>query len=120
MDLKLILERLNADAQALCSPHLHMQMRWATEAEAISLRTAILTFAGLLDDSISSPGLGSLFDLTDDTPLNSMRRGIASAYGVKETIAGTNGTSGLNTPAVMSCAGEGQLIAVSRDAHVSI
>lgn len=107
-------------ARLLLSPRSRFLLRGLDGDTAAVLRGAILAIAGFLDDSISNPRLGSLFEPYSDSPLNRMRRYIAETYRVMETIPGTNGTTALNVPAVMSLAGEGQLIAVGRDSHVSI
>jgi arginine decarboxylase len=118
--IRSLLEALNKDVALLSSPGLQMQLRYATQEEAAALRGGLLSVAAFLDDSVSNPELGSLFDLRSDTPLNMMRRHIADVYGVMETIPGTNGTTGLNTPAVMSLIGENREVAIGRDAHVSV
>jgi ornithine decarboxylase len=115
-----LLEALNQNVALLSSPDLQMQLRYATQEEAAALRGSLLSVAAFLDDSVSNPVLGSLFDLRSDTPLNRMRRYIADEYGVLETIPGTNGTTGLNTPAVMSLTVGGREVAIGRDAHVSV
>lgn len=87
--------------------------------EGAALRRSILRICGWLEDSVSSP-LGSIFDRSVRSPLNAMLEDIAWAYGVEASFAGTTGTSGLNAPAVMTLAGEGQKLGVARDCHASI
>src|SRR5258708_1615778 len=90
-------------------------LRTIDEPTAIALRREILGIAGFLDDSVSNQDLGSIFDRTSRGPVNQMLTNIARAYGVSETVASTTGTTGLNAPAVMSLANEGQLIVIGRD-----
>ncbi len=104
----------------LDSPETRALLNGVAEDDAAALRGAILRSAAYLDDSVSNEYLGSLFDRTEDCPLNQMLTNIASAYGVAATVAGTTGTTGLNVPAAMSLASEGQPIAIARDCHVSI
>jgi ornithine decarboxylase len=73
-----------------------------------------------MDDSISNPKLGSIFDRSAKDPVNAMAENIAAAYGVEMTYPGTTGTTGLNVPAVMALAGEGEKIGIARDCHVSV
>jgi ornithine decarboxylase len=115
-----LLDSLDETARLLISPELQAQLSVANEAEAEAIRGGLLSGAAFLDESVSCPYPGSLFDLWTDTPLNRFRRRLAKIYSVKETIAGTNGTTGLNVPAVMSLAGESEKILIGRDAHVSI
>lgn len=106
--------------ELLCSPEFEVALEDVSDSDASELRRAILRLTAYFDDSISNPDLGSLFDRTDENPLNIMRASIASAYNVKETIPGTTGTTGLNVPAVMALAGEDQELAIGRDCHVSV
>ncbi len=80
----------------------------------------VLAVAAFLDDSVSNPTLGTIFDRRAETPLNTMLTALAEAYGVEATFAGTTGTTGLNVPAVMSLAAEGRTLVVDRSCHVSV
>lgn len=111
---------LRAAWEALVSPDSGVGLCRVSVKDATDLRQAILRVLAFLDDSISNPRLGSIFDRTGVDPLNAMLANIAAAYDVDETIAGTTGTTGLNVPAVMTLAHEGQRIAVGRDCHVSV
>lgn len=119
VDLRRVAETLRAayatlrGRTALGAPHL-------LDDEVAEVVAAILALAGSLDDSISNPHLGSLFDRTARDPLNTMADLIAKAYGVAKTYPGTTGTTGLNVPAVMTLAAEREVIAIARDCHVSV
>jgi arginine decarboxylase len=114
------IDGLRAMSRTLSSTEFLWELRRITRREAIELRGAILRIFAFLDDSISNPYLGSIFDRQGRTPLNAMLANIAKAYGVRESVAGTTGTTGLNVPAVMTLAAEGECIAVARDCHVSV
>ncbi len=90
------------------------------EADAVALSREILGIFAFLEDSVSNPVLGSIFDRNADSPLNAMLDQVAIAYGVLGSAAGTTGTTGLNVPAVMTLAGDGQVIAIDRSCHVSV
>jgi ornithine decarboxylase len=118
--LKQVIERLNLTWSIINSPIFLAALDHLTESEAHDMREVFLRFPAFLDDSISNPRLGSIFDRSSSDPLNSMLATIAKAYGVAESIAGMTGTTGLNVPAVMTIAGEGESIGVARDCHVSV
>ncbi len=119
-DLTALTRCLQVTSDSLRSPKVRRDLRSVTERDAAALRRAILRLTAFLDDSISNPHLGSLFDRTASDPLNALADALASAYGVAKTYPGTTGTTGLNAPAVMTLAGEGESIAVARDCHVSV
>jgi ornithine decarboxylase len=105
----------------LHSRELALALARVTPTEAAELRHEIVGILSFLEDSVSNSALGSIFDRSDQSSsLNQMLRDIARAYGVPETSASTNGTSGLNPPAVMTLAGRGQAIGIARDCHVSV
>jgi len=112
--------RLRDLGQMLSTSEVLESLRACNEQAARDLFGAILALYAFLEDSISNPHPGSLFDGSGDTPLNTMRKEIARAYGVETCYFGTTGTTGLNTPAVMALAGEGEVVAVGRDCHVSV
>ena len=72
------------------------------------------------DHSVSIPELGSVFQMSDNKPLDRDRAGIASAYGVKAAWVSTNGTTPLNVLSLMSVVELGDKVIVQRDSHVSI
>ncbi|NUQ73392.1 MAG: hypothetical protein HUU21_07540 [Polyangiaceae bacterium] len=113
-------EKLRTAADVLSSAEVRFALKSVRDAEAKDLTREILRIIAFTDDSISNPSIGSLFERAGGGPLNAMRANIATAYGVVESIAGTTGTTGLNVPAVMTLAGEGEAIAVARDCHVSV
>lgn len=106
----LAIERLRNIWATLRSPKFLSALRHVTETEAAELRRSLLRIIAFLDDSVSNPHLGSIFDRTSKDPLNEMLANIAMAYGVAATVAGTTGTTGLNAPAVMTLASETGLI----------
>lgn len=116
---ELIIE-IHQIAARLRSMEVGIELRQVGNGLASALRAGVLSIAGLLDDSVSNRELGSVFDFRSRSPLNQMRRNFASAYGVRESVPGTNGTTALNVPAVMTLGGEGDEIAIGRDAHVSV
>jgi len=118
--LRQVIERLRTAWETIASPAFLSALRDITATEAADLRRAILRVLAFLDDSVSNPHLGSIFDRTGSDPLNRMLHNIAAAYGVTEAVAGTTGTTGLNVPAVMTLASVGQRIAIGRDCHVSV
>lgn len=118
--LKQVIERLHLTWNTINSPAFLAALDHLAENEAYELRELFLRFPAFLDDSISNPRLGSIFDRSSSDPLNSMLAKIAKEYGVSESVAGTTGTTGLNVPAVMTLAGKGQRIGVARDCHVSV
>lgn len=115
-----VIERLRSTWETLESDPLLNALQTVSEREAAALRREILRVLAFLEDSVSNPCLGSLFDRTGKDPLNAMQAAIANAYGVKMSFASTTGTTGLNVPAVMALAKEGQRLAVGRDCHVSV
>ncbi len=115
-----LIRRLRKLGQMLSAPKILEALRHCSEQVARDLFGAILAIYAFLEDSISNPYLGNLFDRTGDTPLNTMRDRIARAYEVGTCFLGTTGTTGLNTPAVMALAGDGEVIVVGRDCHVSV
>jgi arginine/lysine/ornithine decarboxylase len=115
-----VVKQLQGASNALRLPALRKELRALSETDAIALRKALLGAIGILDDSISNPYIGSIFDRTANSPLNEMLASIADAYGVKESFASTTGTTGLNAPGVMALAGEGDTLIVGRDCHVSV
>jgi ornithine decarboxylase len=115
-----VISQLLHSAKMLQSGPVLRELQNISEQEARAIRRAILKITGFLDDSISNPYLGSIFDRREVSPLNAMLQNISVAYGVTESVAGTTGTTGLNVPAVMTLAGEGETILVGRDCHVSV
>jgi len=118
--LKRAMKELQAAWDTISSPGFALSLREIGPEDAVEFRRAILRLVAFLDDSVSNPRLGSLFDRSAEDPLNEMADNIAAAYGVVKTYPGTTGTTGLNVPAVMALAGEGEKIAVARDCHVSV
>lgn len=114
------LRRLRAARQLLQTPEFLQALRNVSEEDAVELRRELIGIFAFLEDSVSNPWLGSLFDRAASNPLNDMLRQIAKAYGVAASFASTTGTSALNAPAVMALAGEHQTLAVGRDCHVSV
>lgn len=115
-----LIDGVCAASESLRSRQVRHALRTIADDDAAALRRAILRLTAYLDDSISNPHLGSLFNRTTCDPLNALADAVAEAYGVAKTYPGTTGTTGLNTPAVMTLAGEGEQIAVARDCHVSV
>lgn len=115
-----ITDQLSGVWETLRSDEILSSLSRISPHDGAELRRAILRVIGWFDDSISNPHLGSIFDRTREDPLNDMLKNIAHAYGVEATFAGTTGTTGLNAPAVMTLAGEGQKIGIARDCHVSV
>lgn len=115
-----LIETVRGASDVLRSSTMRRALRQVTNDDAAALRSALLRLTAYMDDSISNPHLGSLFDREANDPLNALADAIAGVYGVAKTYPGTTGTTGLNTPAVMALAGDGQPIAVARDCHVSV
>lgn len=89
--------------------------------QAARLVKGILSITGVLDDSISTPTLGSLFDRNDPlSPINLCLALIADAYGSRHVHASTTGTSALNAAAVMTMVRPGETMIVDRGCHVSV
>ena len=120
LSVQSLIQHLETVRTHLSCPELQQELRHVTDGQAVTVTAGLLAVASFLEDSVSNPYLGSLFDLATDTPLNQMRHEIADTYSVMETIPGTTGTTGLNVPAVMALAAEGQVLGVGRDAHVSV
>ncbi len=115
-----VIEHIHAASRALRSRELRESLRHIGSEDAALLRRAILRVTAFVDDSISNPVLGSLFARTAEDPVNALAAALAEAYGVARTYPGTTGTTGLNVPAVLTLAHEGETIAVARDCHVSV
>lgn len=115
-----LIAQLRAASTALRSDEVGHALRTVTAADAAALRQAILGMTAFLDDSVSNPHLGSLFDRTSGAPLNKLAEALAEVYGVARTYPSTTGTSALNVPAVMTLASEHESIAIARDCHVSV
>jgi lysine decarboxylase len=115
-----MIDRLQKVRAMLRSPAFLAALREVSETDAANLRREILRVPAFLDDSISNPSLGSIFDRTGRDPVNFMADNIAAAYGVKKSYPSTTGTTGLNAPATMTLAGQGELIVIGRDCHVSV
>ena len=113
--LSTLIDGVCAASEALRTRQVRHALRTIADEDAAALRRAILRLTAFIDDSISNPHLGSLFDRTARDPLNALADAVAEAYGVKKTYPGTTGTTGLNTPAVMTIAGEGEQIADDHD-----
>lgn len=120
VDLGSVIANVDLASEVLRSRAMREALRSISDEDAAALRRAILRLTAFIDDSISNPFLGSVFDRTTNDPLNSLADAIAGVYGVAKTYPGTTGTTGLNTPAVMTLAGEGESIAIARDCHVSV
>lgn len=118
-DLQSVIAQIHASAAELRSEEVGEALQWVSESVANELRGGVLSISGTLDDSVSNKDLGTLFDLRSPSPLNAMRANLARAYGVMESVPGTNGTTALNVPAVMTLAREGEEIGICRDAHIS-
>lgn len=119
-EISTIIDGLHEAAAALRSAEICESLQHVTNATATKLRGGILSISGMLDDSVSNKELGTVFDLWTPSPLNQMRANLARAYGVMESVPGTNGTTALNVPAVMTLAREGEEIGIGRDAHISV
>ena len=73
-----------------------------------------------LDYSSSVHHLGSLFEWQGDKPLQQLKRQLADAYGVAWSFPSTQGTTALNTLALLSACPPGGRVLVNRDAHTSV
>ncbi len=73
-----------------------------------------------LDHSISVAQLGSLFTWHGDKPLQRLKRQLADAYDVAWSFPSTQGTTTLNTLALLSACPAGGRVLVNRDAHTSV
>lgn len=118
--VKHTLRRLRETRAQLHDQNFLSSLRDISEPDARALAREILGIYAFLEDSVSNAPLGSIFDRNEDSPLNSMLDQIANAYGVIASVPGTTGTTGLNAPAAMTLAGEGQILAVDRCCHVSV
>jgi arginine/lysine/ornithine decarboxylase len=72
------------------------------------------------DHSVSIPELGSLFRFDPMTHLGKDQQRLAEMYGVPFAWPSTNGTTSLNTMALMTLVSPGDTILCQRDSHVSI
>ncbi len=72
-----------------------------------------------LDHSVSVAQLGSLFTRHGDKPLQQLKRQLADAYDVVWSFPSTQGTTTLNTLALLSACPAGGRVLVNRDAHTS-
>jgi arginine decarboxylase len=72
------------------------------------------------DHSVAVPHLGTLFRDDPDTAIGQAHRHLAAIYGVPFAYASTNGTSMLNTLALMTVAHPGDTVLIQRDSHVSV
>ncbi len=118
--IKYATDRINSAINFLHDQVNTPHFREVDGKNSLALCRSLLRGVGFLDDSISNPHLGNIFDRSNDSPLNKMSETLASAYGVKRTYPGTTGTTGLNVPAVMTLACEGEKIGIGRDCHVSV
>ena len=73
-----------------------------------------------LDHSVSVAQLGSLFTWQGDKPLQQLKRQLADAYDVVWSFPSTQGTTTLNTLALLSACAPGGRVLVNRDAHTSV
>lgn len=118
--LEALIRRLEQDGDRLRRRGLLEALRSVDATTAVRLRRSILRIAAFLDDSVSDSTLGSLFDSNSSSPLGMAGRNVATAYGVARTYFSTTGTTALNVPAVMTVAGEHNLVIVARDCHISV
>ncbi len=84
------------------------------------LVASMLRVGAILDESVSVPQPGSIFDRRTKSPMNEMLKKISEKYGAEHSFISTNGTSALNAAAVPTMVGPGEQIVVARDSHVSI
>ena len=73
-----------------------------------------------LDHSVSVAQLGSLFTRHGNKPLQQLERQLADAYDVAWSFPSTQGTTTLNTLALLSACPPGGRVLVNRDAHTSV
>ncbi len=73
-----------------------------------------------LDNSVSDPSLGSLFDPWGDHPVGEVHGMVARAYGASRAFISTNGTTGANSLAILTLVAPGDRVLVERDCHVSV
>jgi arginine decarboxylase len=72
------------------------------------------------DHSVAVPHLGTLFRDDPDTAIGQAQRHLAAIYGVPFAYPSTNGTSMLNTLALMAVLQPGDSVLIQRDSHVSV
>ena len=72
------------------------------------------------DVSVSVPGLGTPLRFDRTTPLGADQAWLAQAYGVAFAYPYTNGTTGLNTMALLSLVPQGAKVLLQRNSHVSL
>lgn len=82
--------------------------------------TRLLAGAYQLDHSTSIADLGSLFGWQGESPVQSLKRHLADAYGAVWSFPSTHGTTMLNIVALLSACPPGGRVLVNRDAHSSV
>jgi arginine decarboxylase len=85
-------------------------------AELVSALERIAAF----DHSVSIPDLGSVFRFDPTKPLGQDQCQLAQAYGVRFAWPSTNGTTPLNSMALMAVVSPGDTVLVQRDCHTSV
>ncbi|MBF0234619.1 MAG: DegT/DnrJ/EryC1/StrS family aminotransferase [Desulfamplus sp.] len=105
---------------AVRSKDFSEELKNLTGDTASYLINQILGLSEWMDDSISNPYIGNIFDRQENTPVNFFLQYLANLYDVKQAFVSTNGTTPLNTAAVLSVAEEKQPIIIGRDSHVSV
>lgn len=114
------IQQFGCAADALRQALINGRLDSIDAVEAQRLVTIILGAVAILEDSISTPSLGSLFDRASNSPMSQMQQGIARTYGADLSFVSTNGTSAVNTAAVASLAGPGEWVLVDRGCHLSV
>lgn len=82
-------------------------------------KASLLAGALRLDQSVSIPQLGSLFERDGTRPVQQLKRFVAGAYDVPWAFISTNGTTALNVLAILTACPHGGRILLARDAHCS-